>query len=59
MRDTNIFWPRRAILGTLAFMLFVFTVPGEKVSMDPNGKFDYVGAYLGVAGLVLFNFSWV
>lgn len=26
--------------------------------MDAGGKIDYVGAYLGVAGLTLFNFVW-
>lgn len=26
--------------------------------LDPNGTVDIVGAYLGVAGLVLFNFVW-
>ena len=48
----------RAILGTCVFALFFYVVPGEGVPLDPNGHFDYVGAYLGVAGLVLFNFVW-
>lgn len=26
--------------------------------MDATGTVDYVGAYFGVAGLVLFNFVW-
>ncbi|KAF7556465.1 hypothetical protein G7Z17_g1461 [Cylindrodendrum hubeiense] len=47
-----------AILGTLVFTLFFFVVPSEAQPMDPNGTFDYIGAYLGVAGLVLFNFVW-
>ena len=48
----------RAILGTLVFVLFFFVVPGEDAPLAPNGHFDYVGAYLGVAGLILFNFVW-
>ncbi|KAF4956797.1 hypothetical protein FGADI_3579 [Fusarium gaditjirri] len=47
-----------AILGALIVVLFYFVVPAEEHPMDPNGKFDYVGAYFGVAGLVLFNFAW-
>ena len=26
--------------------------------MDPDGSVDWFGAYLGVAGLLLFNFVW-
>lgn len=26
--------------------------------MDATGTVDYIGAYFGVAGLVLFNFVW-
>ncbi|KAK7965191.1 hypothetical protein PG996_000454 [Apiospora saccharicola] len=26
--------------------------------VDPNGSINFVGAYLGVAGLILFNFVW-
>ncbi|KAF3056944.1 hypothetical protein CFAM422_012451 [Trichoderma lentiforme] len=48
-----------AILGTIVFGLFFLAVPGEKVALDPHGKFDYIGAYFGVAGLVLFDFCWV
>lgn len=33
-------------------------VPAEEVTMDPNGKVDYLGSYLGVGGLILFNYSW-
>ncbi len=48
----------RAILGALVFLLFFFVVPGEDAPLAPSGHFDYVGAYLGVAGLVLFNLVW-
>ncbi|KAL5343900.1 MFS general substrate transporter [Aspergillus crustosus] len=47
-----------AILGAVMFTLFALIVPGEKEPLDKGGKIDYIGAYLGVAGLVLFNFVW-
>ena len=46
------------MLGTFIFTLFFFVVPSEGKPMNPSGKMDYVGAYLGVAGLILFNFVW-
>ena len=33
------------------------TVPADE-PVDPNGTIDWIGAYLGVAGLILFNFCW-
>lgn len=50
--------PSRAILGTVVYGLFFLVVEGEEQPMDRNGKIDYAGAYFGVAGLFLFNFSW-
>ncbi|KAL2858302.1 MFS general substrate transporter [Aspergillus pseudodeflectus] len=47
-----------AILGTLGFALFAFIVPGEPEPFDKGGRIDYIGAYFGVAGLILFNFVW-
>ncbi|KAK2021798.1 MFS general substrate transporter [Colletotrichum zoysiae] len=47
-----------AMLGTAVFILFAMVVPEEPERMDPNGKIDFVGAYLGVTGLILFNFVW-
>ncbi|RSL46781.1 hypothetical protein CEP51_015879 [Fusarium floridanum] len=44
--------------GTFVYGLFFLVVEGEEQPMDRNGKIDYVGAYFGVAGLFLFNFSW-
>ncbi|KAH0428188.1 efflux pump antibiotic resistance protein [Colletotrichum camelliae] len=44
--------------GTVIFGLFIIIVPGEPTPMDPLGKVDYIGAYLGVSGLILFNFVW-
>ncbi|KAK5713355.1 hypothetical protein LTR17_017600 [Elasticomyces elasticus] len=47
-----------AILGAITFTLFAFVVPGEGEPFDKGGSIDYVGSYLGVGGLVLFNFVW-
>jgi hypothetical protein len=46
------------MLGTVVFTLFFVVVPSEGEPFDRYGSFDYVGAYLGTTGLVLFNFSW-
>jgi len=46
------------MLGAVVFALFILVVPNEPERMDPNGKIDLIGAYLGVAGLILFNFVW-
>ncbi|KAF0331349.1 efflux pump antibiotic resistance protein [Colletotrichum asianum] len=47
-----------ALLGSVIFGLFIIIVPGEPTPMDPLGKVDYIGAYLGVSGLIVFNFVW-
>ncbi|TVY53497.1 putative MFS-type transporter [Lachnellula cervina] len=47
-----------AIVGVVTFTAFAFIVPGEPEPLDKNGSIDYVGAYFGVAGLILFNFVW-
>ncbi|KAH7324920.1 major facilitator superfamily domain-containing protein [Stachybotrys elegans] len=47
-----------AMLGAVIFALFIVAVPAESERMDPNGRIDFIGAYLGVAGLILFNFVW-
>ncbi|KAG0649214.1 putative MFS-type transporter [Hyphodiscus hymeniophilus] len=47
-----------AILGAFVFTAFALVVPGEPEPFDKDGKIDYVGAYLGVGGLILFNFAW-
>ncbi|KAK2015088.1 MFS general substrate transporter [Colletotrichum eremochloae] len=47
-----------AILGAVVFTLFILVVPHETERMDPNGRIDFIGAYLGVGGLILFNFVW-
>jgi hypothetical protein len=33
-------------------------VPAEEKALDAGGQLDLVGAYLGVGGLILFNFVW-
>ena len=57
-KNADLCLPYRAIAGSVVFGAAAFIVPKEPVSMDPDGHVDYIGAYLGVAGLVLFNFSW-
>jgi hypothetical protein len=48
----------RAIVGAVLFTAFAFIVPGEPEPLDKNGTIDFIGAYLGVGGLILFNFVW-
>ncbi|KAL8921864.1 MAG: hypothetical protein Q9172_003797 [Xanthocarpia lactea] len=48
------------MLGLLGFVVYgaaILLVPEDK-PVDPNGKVDWVGAYLGVGALILFNFVW-
>lgn len=46
------------MLGTVVFLLFALVVPAEREPMDKDGSVDYIGAFLGVSGLVLFNLVW-
>ncbi|KAH7267961.1 major facilitator superfamily domain-containing protein [Fusarium solani] len=46
------------ILEAVVYGLFFLVVESEEQPMDRNGKIDYAGAYFGVSGLFLFNFSW-
>jgi hypothetical protein len=46
------------MLGAAVFTLFFFVVPSEGEPFDKHGSFDYLGAYLATAGLILFNFVW-
>ncbi|KAK3066982.1 hypothetical protein LTR53_016403 [Teratosphaeriaceae sp. CCFEE 6253] len=46
-----------AMLGAVVFTLALFLLPGD-TPVDPAGRIDWIGAYLGVAGLILFNFVW-
>lgn len=45
-------------MGVLVTALVVFVVPGETEPLDKHGRVDYIGCYLGVGGLILFNFVW-
>lgn len=47
----------RAMLGTIIFFAVLLVVPKLEV-FDKEGQIDWVGAYLGVSGLILFNFVW-
>jgi hypothetical protein len=48
----------RGMFGAAVFLLFFFVVPSDGEPFDPEGTFDYIGAYLGTGGLILFNFVW-
>jgi hypothetical protein len=45
------------MLGLTVYGAAIFLCPQDE-PVDPNGKIDWVGAYLGVGGLILFNFVW-
>lgn len=44
----------------LAFVVCViaFLATPRDRPMEPEGKVDFIGTYLGVAALFLFNFVW-
>ncbi|KAF2802679.1 MFS general substrate transporter [Mytilinidion resinicola] len=53
-------WGLFLFLGLLAFVVFTVLwklLPPEK-PVDADGKIDWIGAALGTAGLILFNFTW-
>lgn len=47
----------RGLLGLIVYSIAIVLVPKDS-PVDPNGKVDWFGAYLGVGGLILFNFVW-
>ncbi|KAH8805234.1 major facilitator superfamily domain-containing protein [Xylogone sp. PMI_703] len=47
-----------AIAGAFASSYVALVVSDEPEPLDKDGRIDYIGAYLGVAGLILFNFVW-
>ncbi|KAI1608584.1 major facilitator superfamily domain-containing protein [Exophiala viscosa] len=47
-----------SLLGAVIFTVFFFVVPSEGEPFDKGAALDWVGAYLGTTGLVLFNFVW-
>ena len=53
---TKIILPR-GLLGFVVFGAAIVIVPADE-PVDPNGDVDWIGAYLGVGALILFNFVW-
>ncbi len=47
----------RGLLGFLVYGMAMLTIQADE-PQDPNGKVDWIGAYLGVGALILFNFVW-
>jgi hypothetical protein len=47
----------RGLLGAVVYGVAIALVPADE-PVDPKGSVDYGGAYLGVGGLILFNFVW-
>lgn len=47
----------RGLMGSLVYAAAIVNVTQDQ-PVDPSGSVDWVGAYLGVAGLILFNFVW-
>ncbi|KAK4500417.1 hypothetical protein PRZ48_008606 [Zasmidium cellare] len=45
------------ILGAVVFSGMALTLPWDS-PVDSKGSIDWIGAYLGVGGLILFNFVW-
>ncbi|KAJ6189683.1 major facilitator superfamily domain-containing protein [Penicillium mononematosum] len=50
-------FPSSGLLGLVVYGTAIISVPPDE-PVDPNGSVDWVGAYLGVGGLILFNFVW-
>lgn len=46
-----------ATLGTVGFSTVALLVP-DALPSDKSGNIDWIGSYLGVGGLILFNFAW-
>ena len=47
----------RGLLGFVVYGIAMTTIPSDE-PIDPDGEIDWVGAYLGVGALILFNFVW-
>ncbi|PQE29397.1 efflux pump antibiotic resistance protein [Rutstroemia sp. NJR-2017a WRK4] len=45
------------LLGFVVYGLAIVTVDAD-TPVDPHGSVDWIGAYLGVGALILFNFVW-
>lgn len=46
--------------GLLGFVVYgvAITAVDADIPIDPKGTVDWIGSYLGVAALILFNFVW-
>lgn len=44
-------------MGVVVFTSALMICPADE-PVDPHGKIDWVGAALGLSGLILFNFAW-
>ncbi len=47
----------RGLLGFVVYGIALVTVPADE-PIDPDGEVDWLGAYLRVGALILFNFVW-
>lgn len=47
----------RSCLAAISFGALFFVLPRER-PVDKDGKVDFVGALLGLSGLLLFSVAW-
>ncbi|UPL03529.1 hypothetical protein LCI18_014463 [Fusarium solani-melongenae] len=47
-----------AMLGAVVFSLSAWVTPTDHLPTQGSGSIDWLGAYLGIGGLILFNFVW-
>lgn len=47
----------RGLLGFVVYGVAIMAVDAD-IPIDPKGAVDWIGSYLGVAALILFNFVW-
>jgi hypothetical protein len=57
LRGPYLTFSGRALLGLVVYGSAILLVPADE-PQNPQGDIDWIGAYLGVAGLILFNFVW-
>lgn len=46
------------MLGTVVFGLSTLAIPSDNIKFADDASIDWIGAYLGIGGLILFNFVW-
>ncbi|RAL59860.1 hypothetical protein DID88_000489 [Monilinia fructigena] len=49
--------PVCGLLGFMVYVVAIMTVDSD-IPLDPKVTVDWIGSYLGVAALILFNFVW-